>query len=145
MTLNRDEEFFQEASSLLYNWLPEEEKRQLHIELAGEEILSIKELRPDLRFFRLLHFIQVKYVKVEEWIARIFGFVKTINSNNPDFPITDVVLKDANDKNVSLGVLWKALKTVMSEIDFQSFLKQLELQEGFRTYLDSLKMEWLEW
>ena len=146
MSLVREEDdFFEEASSLIYSWLSEEEKRQLQAELIEEETASIQELRSDLRFFRLLHFIQVKYIKVEEWISAIFHLLEVVNSKSPNVQIEDIVFKDADDKDVSIRKIQGELRIAKPETIFQGFLEQIKLRSEFSRYLTSLKMMGMEW
>jgi len=138
-------EFFKEASSLIYHWLTEEERVQLLTELHDEDIRNIEELRPDMRFFRLFHFIQVKYIKVEEWVNSIFRNLESISSKSSNFFAEDLVFKDANDKNVSLLDLQERLTDIRPQSIFRNLLEQVELQEQFKLYLDHLKKRWHEW
>ena len=146
MSLKNEEfDFFEEASSLIYRWLSEEEREQLHRELYSEEVRNITELRPELRFFRLLHFIQVKYIKVEEWVSRISDLLETISSKNPDFLIEDLSFKDTNNEDVSLSELQEKVTEAKPQTAFEDFLRQLGLQKEFEYYTVSSQKEWREW
>lgn len=134
---NGEINFFEEASSLIYKWLSEEERMQLHREFYSEEVRDITELEPELRLFRLLHFIQVKYIKAEEWVSGIAGLLETISSENPNFLTEDVIFKDANDEDVSLMGLREKFSEARPQSAFTNFLRQLELQEEFERYLAS--------
>jgi hypothetical protein len=141
---NGEFNFFEEASSLIYKWLSEEERVQLHREFFSEEVRDITELEPELRFFRLLHFIQVKYIKAEEWVSGISGLLETISSENPNFLMEDVIFKDVNDKDVGLIELREKFSEARPQIAFANFLRQLELQEEFERYLASSQRGWRE-
>jgi len=140
-----EDDFFEEASSLIYNQLSEEDKIQLHTELADEETPDIKELEPKIRFFRLLNFIEVRYVRVEDWTKKTFDSLEYINSKSQNLPIEDLVFKDANNEDVSFRSLLSRLETLKPRKSFEVLLVQLGLQEEFRKYLDSPKVEWSEW
>jgi len=142
---NEEFDFFEEASSLIYRWFSEEERAQLHRELSSEEVRNILELRPELRFFRLLHFIQVKYIKVEEWVSRISDLLETLSSKNPDFLIEDLVFKDVNNEDVSLFELQEKVTEAKLQTAFEDFLRQLGLRKEFEYYIGSSQKEWREW
>jgi hypothetical protein len=146
---NEDIQFFREASSLIYDWLTkeEEDRVQLHTELYAEKIRNIEKLDPKKLFFRLIHYIQVKYIKVQEWANDVFKNLESIQSKVPDFSIEDLIFRDANEKDVSLRELQSELSKREPSAVFKSFLDQLELQEQFRHYLNSLqeREEWQEW
>lgn len=141
---NEGVNFFEEASSLIYSWLSEEERRQLHEELYSEEIRDISELIPELRLLRLLHFIQVKYIRVAEWVEGISGLLKTINFKKPDFVIEDVVFKDADNEDVSLLWLQEKLREAKPEVTFENFLSQVGLREEYENYTVSSRKGWQE-
>ena len=123
MSLENEEfNFFEEASSLIYKWLSEEERMQLRRELYSEEVGSIEELRPELRFLRLLHFIQVKYIKVENWANRISDLLEVFRSKNQRLFIEDTVFKDANGEDVSLMELREKLGEASPKATFSAFL-----------------------
>ena len=131
---------------MMYDWLPEEEKLQLHAELADEEIRNIEELEPKMRFFRLLHFIQVKYIEVGEWTGDIFHFLEIVNSKcSNNMIIQDLVFRDANDKEVSLRGIQQEIRVLKPQTIFRSFLEELRLREEFSSYLNSLRMKGIEW
>ncbi len=136
-----EDDFFEAASLLIYNWLSNEEKLQLHLELIEEEILNIKTLRPKLRFFRLLHFLNVKYVRVDGWVTEIHGFLETINSKSQKNQniIEDITFKDTNEEEVSLFEYSTKLRSANLKSLFEEFLEQTELKEEFNFYIDSLK------
>jgi len=121
-------------ASLIYKWFSEEERVQLHSELYSEGVRNITELRPELRFFRLLHFIQVKYIKIEEWVSKISDLLETIGSKNPDLLIEDLVFKDANNEAVSLLELQEKVTEAKPRTVFENFLRQLRLQKEFEDY-----------
>jgi hypothetical protein len=141
---NEELGFFEEATSLIYKWLSEEERMQLHREFHSEEVRDITELEPELRFFRLLHFIQVKYIKAEEWVRGISDLLETISSENPNFFMKDVTFKDTNDEDVSLVELREKLSEARPQVAFANFLRQLGLQEEFERYLVSSQRGWPE-
>lgn len=141
---NEELNFFEEASSLIYSWLSEEERRQLHEELYNEEVRDISELIPELRLLRLLHFIQVKYIRVAEWVDGTLGLLETISFKDPDLVIGDLVFKDADNKDVSLLWLQKKLREAKPQVTFKDFLRQLGLQEEFENYLASSHRGWQE-
>ena len=141
---NEGVNFFEEASSLIYSWLSEEERRQLHEELYSEEVRDISELVPELRLLRLLHFIQVKYIRVAEWVDGISGLLETISFKNPDFVIEDIVFKDADNDDVSLLWLQEKLREAKPQVTFENFLSQVGLREEYGNYTASLHRGWQE-
>ena len=142
---NENSGFFEEASSLIYRWLSEEERNQLIMELYGENVRNIAELSPELRFFRLLHFIEVRFIRVEKWISRIAELLQNISSKNPDLFMEDLVFKDANDEDVSLFDLQEKLREVKPQSAFEDLLRQLELKEDYERYVSSSQDRGREW
>lgn len=86
-----EDKFFEEASSLIYKELSEEERMQLQMELLEENIAYVGELKPKWRFFRLLRFIQVGYARVQRWASGIREILREINSNKSEVFIDEVV------------------------------------------------------
>jgi hypothetical protein len=135
---DKDEDnFFEEASGLIYNWLSDEEKLQLNLELIEEETINIKNLKPKLRFFRLLHFLYVKYIRVDDWVIKLHVFLETINSKTQKI-IVDLKFKDTNEEEVSLLEYSKKLRSANLKSFFEELLEQTELKEEFNFYIDSL-------
>lgn len=137
--LTREDSFWEEASALLYDWLSEDDRWLLRSELYEEDIADLRELSPNIRFFRLLHFVQVKYIRVEEWVDAISGFVETINSKNPDATIEGIILEDEEGKEVSLRQIRREVHELRPQAVFGELLETLELQEEYSLFLQSLK------
>lgn len=142
---NENFDFFEEASSLIYRWLSEEERNQLVMELYGENVRNIAELSPELRFFRLLHFIEVRFIRVEKWVSRITELLENISSKNSNLFIEDLVFKDANDEDVSLLELREKLREVKPQSAFDDLLRQLEFKEDYERYMNSTQVRGREW
>jgi len=142
---NEEIDFFEEGSNLIYEWLSEEERMQLQEELRGEAVRNIAELRPDSRFFRLLRFVQVKYIGVEGWANRISEILEDLNSRKPDFFIEDLIFKDANNEGVSLLKLKGELMEARPKTAFENLLRQLGLLKEFQRYAASPQEWWQEW
>jgi len=142
---NESLDFFEEASSLIYKWLSEEERNQLLMELYGENVRNIAELSPELQFFRLLHFIEVRFIRVEKWGSRIAELLENIRSKNSDLFIEDLVFKDANNDDVSLLELREKLREAKPKITFEHFLQQLGLQKEYERFIASSRERWREW
>lgn len=134
---NENFDFFKEASSLIYRWLSEEERNQLLMELYGENVRNIAELSPQLRFFRLLHFIEVRFIRVGKWVSRIAELLENISSENSDLFIEDLIFKDANDEDVRLFELREELREVKPQSAFEDLLRQLEFKEDYERYMSS--------
>ena len=142
---NEEPDFFEEASSLIYRWLSKEERMQLHRELYGEDVRNIEELRPELRFFRLLHFLEVRFIRVEKWVSRITELLENISSKNSNLFIEDLIFKDANDEDVSLMELREKLGEVKPQSAFDDLLWQLEFKEDYERYMSSSQVRGREW
>ena len=142
---NENFDFFEEASSLIYKWLSEEERNQLLMELYGENVRNISELSPELRFFRLLHFIEVRFIRVEKWVSRIAELLENISSKNSDFFIEDIVFKGANDEDVSLLELREKLREIKPQSAFEDLLQQIGFKEEYERYMSSSQVRGREW
>jgi hypothetical protein len=142
---NENFDFFEEASSLIYTWLSEEERNQLLMELYGENVRNIAELSPELRFFRLLHFLEVRFIRVEKWVSRITELLENISSKNSNLFIEDLIFKDANDEDVSLMELREKLGEVKPQSAFDDLLWQLEFKEDYERYMSSSQVRGREW
>lgn len=134
---------------MMYDWLTQEERVQFHNELIQEEIYNLEDLRPMQRFFRLLHFIYVKYFRVKKWVGEILRFVEDFNSKalTDNFFIKDLMFVDSNQEKVSLFQCWDELqrRTKDLPVTFRSFLKYLDLEKECKIYLESLKRMREEW
>ncbi|UCE15616.1 MAG: hypothetical protein JSV12_07020 [Candidatus Bathyarchaeota archaeon] len=122
---------------MIYRWLSEEERNQLLMELYGENVRNIAELSPQLRFFRLLHFIEVRFIRVGKWVSRIAELLENISSENSDLFIEDLIFKDANDEDVRLFELREELREVKPQSAFEDLLRQLEFKEDYERYMSS--------
>lgn len=115
------------------------------MELYGENVRNIAELSPELRFFRLLHFIEVRFIRVEKWVSRITELLENISSKNSNLFIEDLVFKDANDEDVSLLELREKLREVKPQSAFDDLLRQLEFKEDYERYMNSTQVRGREW
>jgi hypothetical protein len=148
LTPNENEgNFFKDASDLIYNWLSDEERIQLHEEL-GDGIRSINDLEPNERFFALLRFVEVKYVKITKWIDDILSLLETIKWKDPDFVTEDIVFSETDGEYASLREIQRRLRGAFTEAggsqDIEALLERLNLRELFNHYVESLKGEKIE-
>jgi len=132
--------FFEKATIMIYEWLSDEEKLALNIELRGERVRGIYDLEIKDRFFRLLNFLEVKYTRVEEWIKRIFQGIEEINAVSlSDATIRDIEIKRFEDKTLRLSnVASKLLDSDLKDYFFAT-LKKMELERGYKGYLTKLE------
>jgi hypothetical protein len=130
--------FFQEAASLIYGKLSEEERTQLLSELLEENIAHIEQLKPRWRFFRLLRFIQIGYMRAQGWAIEVHKILKEKNWSEPDVIIDDVIITDLNNEKMSLSELEKFQPAITDAMLYQ-LLDKLELKKEYEEYLRSLK------
>lgn len=132
-----DNEFFEEATKEIYKWLPLHKKVKLNNELLNEGVVGLKDLNVTERFFRLLHFIDVNYIKPVDWCQQTVGSIKRINTpievNN--FQLIKVELKEG----IYLDEISE--KLAKSEIKklFFSTLEEIGVKDRYEKYLKDKK------
>jgi hypothetical protein len=117
--------FFKEVSDEIYNLLPFDKKIKFAIELSEEQASETKdEDNHKERFFRLLHFLDVNYVKPIHWAKYV------IDSARKNSKETKVVLDD----QISLQSVYESLKESQIEQLFSSFLEDNQLKQDYLAY-----------
>ena len=107
-----NEEFFEEVFSLIYEWLSEGDKIQLKREISNQEFPSFDELSPMIRFFRLLNFIEVRYIKIENWIDKTSELLETFRLENEGFNLSDLVIIDDNKQTIKFSNLTQEITSL---------------------------------
>lgn len=132
--------FFEKAAIIIYEWLSDEEKLKLNSELSSEGLLDIDDLRITDRFFRLLNFLEVNYIKVQKWIEEIFQCLKEINAiSQNNTKIKDVEIKHFRGESLRISeVAEKFSETDLGDY-FIATLRKLELEEEYKRYIARLR------
>jgi hypothetical protein len=117
--------FFKEVSDEIYNLLPFDKKIKFAIELSEEQASETKDGdNHKERFFRLLHFLDVNYVKPIHWAKYV---IDNARKNSKE---TKVVLDD----QISLQSVYESLKESQIEQLFSSFLEDNQLKQDYLAY-----------
>lgn len=129
-----DYKFFEQAATEIYEWLPNDKRMKFDMELISEGFSDIEDLNVRERFFRLLHFLEVNYVKPVNWANNILEspiFTRRVEGNLPRFWIE-------LENEVRIDELAKQLEVTEA---FHSVLKDLKIDFEYKRYLENLKGE----
>ena len=129
-----DKSFFKEASYIIYNWLPSEKKLKLSQELVNEGFSNIEDLKEKERFFRLLLFLEVNYIKVVEWADTTLESLNAINKSSKN-PIKDIKLEFTEQEGTSFLEILNELTESRIKSLFYSTLDQLEISSEYKKHL----------
>ena len=127
--------FFRDAANKIYDWLPPDKKIKLHIELASEGLSNIEELAENERFFRLLHFLEVNYIKVVDWTEQTIQRLKRFDEAHEITNIKDIEIELAERETFSLHKISNELLESKITDLFYSTLDSLELGKEYKYYL----------
>ena len=130
-----DKSFFRDAATAIYNWLPPDKKIKLNLELASEGLSNIEELKEKERFFRLLHFLEVNYVKVVDWTEQTIARLKRINETQEITKIKDIEIELPEKGRTSFRKITSELSESEIKDLFYSTLDSLELGKEYKYYL----------
>lgn len=130
-----DLSFFRDATNKIYNWLPLDKKTKLNIELASEELSNIEELAEKERFFRLLHFLEVNYIKVVDWAEQTIQRLKRFDEAHEITNIKDIEIELVERETFSLHKIFNELSESGIKDLFYSTLDSLELEKEYKYYL----------
>ena len=135
-----DRTFFEKASMMIYEWLSEEEKLKLNMELIDEGFSNINDLSIKERLFRLLNFLEVKYIRAEEWIRYTLNYLEAINGNSQtNTRIEDVEIKLIGERNLSISQMAKKFLDKSLKESFTGTLKELGLEKEYKRYIAKLE------
>lgn len=140
-SLNKAERaFFEQASMTIYKWFADEEKLKITSELRSGGLLGINDLKVKDRLFRLLHFIEVRYVRIGKWVNDIFRHLKEINAiPQSETKIEDVEINDLQDKILRLSTVAEKFSEGNIEKYFVATLRELELEKEYKQYITRLE------
>ena len=137
--INEDDRlFFREAANAIYEWLPIDKRVKLGLELASEGKSNIEELKERARFFRLLRFLEVNYIRVVDWSDNTLKLLEKVNQAK-ESPIEDIELRLFEKEKNSLTKIFKELSETEIRSLFYDTLDKLELSEEYAKYSISLK------
>ena len=127
--------FFKEASKTIYDWLPIDKKNKLSQEIASEGLLDIRDMEDEDRFFRLLNFLEMNYVKIGQWMEETLKHVSELSNLSKEKKVTDVEIQFSEEK---VGLSTMSAEFSQSEIEslFRSTLKNLGLVENYKKYTE---------
>lgn len=134
-----EEDFFSEAYRAMYNWLSEDEKVQFSLELINDEGQIHDDSNSEFRFFRLLNFIEIKYIRLEKYVKTIYEEIENVSNNNSDYIIKDIIIKDENDADFLLSTLGNYINEINPESLFKKLLINLEIEKNYIKYLEIIK------
>lgn len=132
---DEDEKFFRDGSKMIYDWLPVEMKNKLSQEIAAEGLSDVMDLRAKERFFRLLNFLEINYVKVGLWMDKTLQLVAKLRGSRKENSVSDIEIEFGNEK-IRLSAMLAEFSE--NEIDglFHSTLKNLGIVEKYKTYTE---------
>lgn len=130
---NAENIFYEQAYTLIYNWLTEEEKTQFKLELLYEEEYDEK-LNLETSFFRILQFVYVKYINLEKYTNGILNLTNDKLNKYSDIKIEDIIIDDL-DNEISIKEIDARLKSENLLQIFHSFLKEINVQEEYENYI----------
>ena len=135
MLSKEDNEFFEEGSAIIYDSLPFEDKVKLHRELLDEGFLTIEDLTPvSERFFRLLHFLDVNYVKPADWTRETIEIIKKFSRKEMG---QDSFLKVELKKELYLQDIGQLLGQTKPKEAFSTALLEMKLSDKYQKYLSN--------
>lgn len=133
-----DRSFFREAANAIYEWLPIDKRVKLSLELASEGKSNIEELKERDRFFRLLRFLEVNYIRVVDWSSDTLKLLEKVNQAI-ESPIEDIELRLSEKEESSLTRILKELSETGIRSLFYDTLGKLKLSEEYAKYSINLK------
>lgn len=141
MTQDTDDlDFYRQAVNIILEWLPSEEIRNIFSELELDEKL-FDELDDKSKFFYLLRYIEIRYVKLRWRIESVL----TKSSELPlkEGNLKDIDILDVHGQNKTLKELSGDFKSELGDIDpkiaFEEMLNQIGFQSKYREYENNLK------
>jgi len=130
-----DLSFFGDAAREIYDWLPPHKKTKLNIELASEGLSNIEELSEKERFLRLLHFLEVNYVRVVDWAEQTIQKIRKLDETHKITNIKSIEIDLVERKTFSLQDISNELSKSGIKDLFYSTLNSLELGKEYKYYL----------
>jgi hypothetical protein len=131
--------FFRDAAHTIYEWLPTDKKIKLGLELTAEGLSNIEELSEKERFFRLLHFLEVNFVKVVDWAAETLELLRKVNEAQKNPSINDVELGLFEKEKTTLYQILKELSETEIGKQFNATLAKLQVEEEYKRYIITIK------
>jgi len=134
---DNERKFFKEAISMIYEWLADDKRLKLNLELVSEGFSGIKDLSDKELFFRLLNFLEANYVTVKGWTNYILESLKNINSTVKDSnsKVYDVEVKLSSERSLKISEVARELSECDLEEFFVSILRKLGTEEQYKRYL----------
>lgn len=132
---DEDEKFFRDGSKMIYDWLPVEMKNKLSQEIAAEGLSDIMDLREKERFFRLLNFLEINYVKIGLWMNKTLQHVGKLRGPQKENSVSDIEIEFGEEK-IRLSAMLAEFSENGIEALFHSTVKNLGLVEKYKTYTE---------
>jgi hypothetical protein len=134
------EEFYSEASDLIRSALSEYDHYAIREELAARDEY-FDALSPREKFFVLLNFLDVHYVRTHGRVTRVFQLWNDLSEKNNQFhELREFELPDWSGKYTPLSDLKSQLSNLQHLPDlFRETLKQAEVWEEYQAFCDLLK------
>jgi hypothetical protein len=132
MSDKEDKKFYKQASKMIYKWLPPDKKIKLNFELIGEGKSGIRDMEDEERFFRLMNFLEVNYVRVKDWVDETAKRLQKLNEMLGDNQIKDIEIELFGNKKVKLLEVRRELSDTQLQNEFFSTLKNLKLENDYR-------------
>jgi hypothetical protein len=128
--------FYEQAAKEIYDWLPVEKKVKLGNELSSEGVLDITDLDIEERFFRLLNFLELNYIKPIEWTKEA---VETLNKIDSEKLVKTGIFDEKSkiielEPNINLNKLFKELSTIRLREDFTLTLEKTQVIAAYLAY-----------
>jgi disulfide oxidoreductase YuzD len=141
--------FYEQAAKEIYEWLSIEKKDKLANELFSMELSNINDLDPRERFFMLMNFLEVNYVKPLEWAKEAIEIlarsqeptqneVQHASNYQKDAIIGSNKAKTIElEHEVNLNVLVEKTSTFWLREEFNSTLEKLGLNQAYKQLLET--------
>lgn len=134
-----DKSFFRDAANAIYEFLPLDKRIKLNLEFMSEGFSDIKELGEKERFFRLLHFLEVNYIRVVDWAGGTIERLRRIDEAQKKSSIKDIEIELFGKEKTSLYKIYKELSDRKIKDLFNSTISSLELEQEYKRYVINIK------
>jgi hypothetical protein len=136
---NRDEvvAFYKKAFEEIYTWLPDEKKDKLNFELRTEGLYTFAEGNEKERFFFILNFFEINYVKPIDWAKQSIESLRKIGEIDARGNLKKIRLELDEQTDLEEASKWLS-ESGLKEL-FYSTLEQMDLKGEYEYYIQSKK------
>ena len=131
-----DDSFYQLGYNRVYNWLTSNERYNFDQETEIEEDNFGKYWTWEEKFFRIINFVQIKYVNIEKYVSLVDKNIDVLRSSNKDALIRDFVFTDNNDNEVYLSEIKGVIDEIKPTISFNDLIEGLEIKDKYEAFLN---------